>query len=106
VDFSIDIENGTALRHAADLFHVETSCPRAVKNKKGQTSRSKQAEQADLPAVAKKFALPDASEKFHGKKSDNLATNWLREKLGEPSSPRDESVQLADRTGTPSRTGI
>src|ERR1700736_3542679 len=65
VNLSIDIENGVALRHGAHLFHVETGGPRAVENEKGQTSRPDQADQADFPTVAKKFALPGPGEKFH-----------------------------------------
>ena len=71
VNFSIDIEDGVALRHGPDFFHVETGRPRAVKKEQRQTDPGNQDEERDLPTVTKKFtalfpARPEPGQKFHG----------------------------------------
>src|SRR5260370_32997638 len=70
VDFSIDIEDGVALWHRADFFHVEARSPRPVKKKQGQTNPRDQDEECDLPPVTKRStalfpALPEPCQKFH-----------------------------------------
>src|SRR5712692_9368878 len=71
VNFSVEIEDGVALRHGPDFFHVEARSPRAVKKKQGQTDSGDEDEERDLPTVTKKFTalFPTRSEpgqKFHG----------------------------------------
>jgi len=87
VDFSIDIEDGIALGHFADLLHIEGSGPGSVEKENSQTAGREQAEKREFPAIAKNFAAlfllrTVPGKEFHRKEYDNLATD-SREKNDE-----------------------
>src|SRR6266446_1568800 len=56
VNFPVDIEDGVALGHFADLLHIEGSGPGSVEKENSQTAGHEQAEKRELPAETKKYA--------------------------------------------------